>query len=163
MSETILAHGAHPSVRRDHPRGGRQGQGVAGPRPSEALQAGQDPHAGSSLLRTTPAPHDATPPPLRPHCLVGRAASLSSIASHRIAEKHGKKQSGRTKSAREPPPPPPHTTTRRRPHARTAKRSRQPTNNLRSPGHQSRPVPAEFSRVQFKRAAVGDATDAVPT
>lgn len=161
MSETILAHGAHPSVRRDHPRGGRQGQGVAGPRPSEALQAGP-----SRGLIT--AAHDARTARRHHHsvrtaCLVGRAASLSSIASHRIAEKHGKKQSGRTKSAREPPPPPPHTTTRRRPHARTAKRSRQPTNNLRWPGHQSRPVPAEFSRVQFKRAAVGDATDAVPT
>lgn len=156
MSETILAHGAHPSVRRDHPRGGRQGQGVAGPRPSEALQAGQDPHAGSSLLRTTPAPHDATTTPSAlPASSGGQHLSLP---SHRIASQKstGKNKAGRRKARenhRHHSPPP----------ARTAKRSRQPTNNLRWPGHQSRPVPAEFSRVQFKRAAVGDATDAVPT
>jgi hypothetical protein len=53
-------------------------------------------------------PHRTTPPPLRPHCLVGRAASLSSIA-----EKHGKKtkreeeKRARTTATTHHHPPPP--------------------------------------------------------
>lgn len=75
-------------------------------------------------------PHRTTPPPLRPHCLVGRAASLSSIASQKST---GKNKAGRRKARenhRHHSPPP----------ARTAKRSRQPTNNLRSIARPSKPA-----------------------
>lgn len=79
-------------------------------------------------------PHRTTPPPLRPHCLVGRAASLSSIA-----EKHGKKtKRDEEKRARTT------ATTHHHLPGRRSGRGSLPTTYDRSPGHQSRPVPAEF-------------------
>lgn len=90
-----------PSVRRDHPRGARGPAARQADRTKTIIGdfTARDPHAGcgSSLPCTPPAPHGTTPPRTVP--------SSGNISPSRIAEKRGKKENGRTKSARELPRP----------------------------------------------------------
>jgi hypothetical protein len=136
MSETILAHGAHPSVRRDHPRGG-----------AGKARAWQDHdhrrlyRQGRTLTRAhhccARRPHRTTP---RHHHSVRTA---SSGGQHLSLPSHRRKAREKTKRDEEKRARTTATTHHHLPGRRSGRGSL-PTTYDRSPGHQSRPVPAEF-------------------